>query len=47
MKIYEKNDEKRCFLSVLSEENGRRRPRKIAELNELKLGWNPTFMHAS
>ena len=47
MKIYVKNDEKQCFLSVLSEEKGRRRPRKIVELNDLKLGWNPAFMHAS
>ena len=43
----QKNDEKRCFLSILSEEKGRRGPKKITELNELKLGWNLTFMHAS
>ena len=37
MRIYAKNDEKQCFLHVLGEEKGRRRPHKIANLNEMKL----------
>ena len=38
MKIYAKNDEERCFLSVLSEERVGEDPKKIAEPNKLGLG---------
>lgn len=38
MKTSPKKDEKWRFLSVLSKEKGRRRPRKITEPNELRLG---------
>ena len=38
MKICAKNDEERCFLSVLSEEKAGKDPKKIAEPNELGLG---------
>ena len=38
MKIYAKNNEERCFLSVLSEERVGEDPKKITEPNELGLG---------
>ena len=41
MKIHVKNDEKWRFLSVLSKEKGRRRTKKIAEPNDLGLGFIP------
>ena len=38
MKIRAKNDEEWCLLGILSEEKDKRRPKEIAELNELGMG---------
>ena len=46
MKIHAKNDEEWYFLGILSEEEGRRRPKELAELNELGLGRAQHFIHA-